>query len=195
MGIINIPKSSTIRVLHSFGVGTNPIGGSSPIAGKILSLLGDGCSVNPPQATVLQREVFHNTSNRVPDQDAFEHNINNIQSFPLFFNSNLTHDVIIPNIMPISSFLVYYGFDVDLDAITIYRHIKTLPDFTKPAIQALLIFLSGCMTSRLVNDMETFIPSRIFMESTPPAARTWGINNFNITFPMFFGYFIFPINA
>ena len=115
--------------------------------------------------------------------------------FPFFFNSNLTHDVIIPNIMPISSFLVYYGFDVDLDAITIYRHIKTLPDFTKPAIQALLIFLSGCMTSRLVNDMETFIPSRIFMESTPPAARTWGINNFNITFPMFFGYFIFPINA
>ena len=25
VGIINIPKSSTIRVLHSFGVGTNPI--------------------------------------------------------------------------------------------------------------------------------------------------------------------------
>ena len=30
MGITNIPKSSTIRVLHSFGVGANPIGGSSP---------------------------------------------------------------------------------------------------------------------------------------------------------------------
>ena len=26
VGIINIPKSITIRVLHSFGVGTNPIG-------------------------------------------------------------------------------------------------------------------------------------------------------------------------
>ena len=28
VGIINTPKSSTIQVLHSFGVGTNPIGGS-----------------------------------------------------------------------------------------------------------------------------------------------------------------------
>ena len=33
--IINIPKSSTIRVLHSFVVGTNRIGGSSLIAGNI----------------------------------------------------------------------------------------------------------------------------------------------------------------
>ena len=52
VGIINIPKSSTIRVLHSFGVGTNPIGGYSPIAGKILSLLVDDSSANPPQDMV-----------------------------------------------------------------------------------------------------------------------------------------------
>ena len=30
VGTINTPKSSTIRVLHFFGVGTNPIRGSSP---------------------------------------------------------------------------------------------------------------------------------------------------------------------
>ena len=61
-GIINIRKSSTIRVLHSFGVGTNPIGGSSTIAGKIISLAGDGSSANPPQAMVFPKEVFHKTS-------------------------------------------------------------------------------------------------------------------------------------
>ena len=55
VGIINIPKSSTIQVLHSFGVGINPIGGYSPIAVKILSLVGDGSSANPPQAMVLPR--------------------------------------------------------------------------------------------------------------------------------------------
>ena len=48
VGIINIPKSSTIRFLHSFGVGTNPIGVSSPISGNILSLAGNGSSDNPP---------------------------------------------------------------------------------------------------------------------------------------------------
>ena len=48
VGIINIPKSSTIRVLHSFGVGTNPIGGSFTIVINIISLVGDGSSANPP---------------------------------------------------------------------------------------------------------------------------------------------------
>ena len=54
-GIINIPKSSTIRVVHSFGVETNPIGGSFPIAGKILSLVVDGSSYNPPHSMVFPR--------------------------------------------------------------------------------------------------------------------------------------------
>ena len=59
--IINIPKSSTIQVLHSFGVRTNPIGGSYLIAGKIISLVGNGSSTNPPQAMVLPWEVFNKT--------------------------------------------------------------------------------------------------------------------------------------
>ena len=84
--IINIPKSSTIRVLHSFGVGTNPIGGSSPISGKIISLVVDGSYANPPQAMVLLSEVFHKTSIWVPDQDAFEHKLKNTKAFPLLKN-------------------------------------------------------------------------------------------------------------
>ena len=85
--------------------------------------------------------------------------------------------------MIISAFLVYDGFDTYLDTIIIYRRIKTLPDLSEPAIQALLAFLCGCMTSILVNCTETFIPSSVFMESTPPAGLTWGLNKFNITFP------------
>ena len=84
--------------------------------------------------------------------------------------------------MPICAFLVYKGFDVDLYAITIYRHIKTLPDLSEPAFQALLTFLCGWMTSRLVNDTRTFILSSVCMDSTPPASCTLDINKFNITF-------------
>ena len=78
VGIINIPKSSMIRVLHSFGVGTKPIGVSYPIYGKILSLVGNLLSTNPPQAMLLPREVFHKTSTRVPDQYA----LNTISTTP-----------------------------------------------------------------------------------------------------------------
>ena len=84
--------------------------------------------------------------------------------------------------MPISAFLVYNGFDMDIYFITIYRCIKTLDNLAKPAVQALITFLCGCMTSILVNDMGTLIPSSVFMDSTPPTALTWGINKFNITF-------------
>ena len=103
--------------------------------------------------------------------------------FPLFSNTNLNHEAIILKIVPISAFLVYNGFDADLYAITIYMRIKTLSNLAKPAVQASLTFLPGCMTSRLVNYMGTFIPFSVFMESTPHAARTWGLNKFNITFP------------
>ena len=44
VGIINIPKSSTARFLHYFGVGTNPIGGSPHFTGNTLYLVGDGSS-------------------------------------------------------------------------------------------------------------------------------------------------------
>ena len=37
------------------------------------------------------------------------------------------------------------------------------------------------MTSRMVNDTGTFIPSNVLMESTTPVALTWGLNKVNIT--------------
>ena len=184
--IINYPKSSTIRVLHSFGIGTNPIGGSYPISGKIISLVGDVSPANDPQDMVFPRELFHKTSIRLPNQDDFEHDLNNTQSLPLKKNPNFTHEGIVINIMPVSAFLVYDGFDADLDTIIIYRRIKTLDNLVKPAIQALLNFLRGCMTSILINDTGTFIPSNVFIDSTPSASHTWGLNKFNINFPTLF---------
>ena len=74
--------------------------------------------------------------------------------------------------MPISAFLFYDVFDVYIYAITIYRPIKTLDNLSKLAVQALLTFLCGCMTSRLENDTGTFILYSIFMDSNPPVART-----------------------
>ena len=85
--------------------------------------------------------------------------------------------------MPIICFLVYNGLNTYLDAITIYRCINILEKNSKPTIQTLLTFLHGCMTSKLVDNKRNFIPSRVFMESNPFVARTWGLNKFNINFP------------
>ena len=55
VGTLNIPKSIMIRVLHYFGAGTNPIGVSSLISVKILSLVGNGSSTKPTQSMVFPR--------------------------------------------------------------------------------------------------------------------------------------------
>ena len=130
---------------------------------------------------VLTKEVFHKTYIRVPDQDTFEWNLINTQAFPFFKNSNLHHKEIILKAIIISIFLVYDSFNSDLDDITIYKCVKILDNLNEPFIQALITFLRGCITSRLVNDTGTFIPSSVFMEATPPLECTWGLKTFNTT--------------
>ena len=173
-------------VPHHFRVGTNPMGRSSTITGKILYRVGDGSSAKPSQAMVLPRKFFHKISTRVPEKYSFKRNLINTQSSPFKKIANLPYEGIILRLKPIIAFLVQNGFDEDLDTITIYKRIKTLDNLSEPYIQALLTFLHGCMTSRLVNDTGNFIPSIFFMDSTPPGARTWGLNKFNITFPTLF---------
>ena len=125
-------------------------------------------STRPPSG--YPTKMLLNTSSTTP------------RRFP-FKNANLTHEGIIVKLTTASTFLVCDGFDIYLDVITIYRLIKTLDNLFEPAVQALLTFLRACMTSRLVNDTGTFIPPSVFMDSTPPAACTWVLNKFNITFP------------
>ena len=72
--------------------------------------------------------------------------------------------------MPTSAFLLCDGFNTDLYATTIYRRIKNLDNPNKPTTLVLLTFLHGCMTTRLVNDTGTFIPTSVFMEATPTSS-------------------------
>ena len=74
---------------------------------------------------VLPREFFHNNSIQVPNQDAFECKLINTKLYPLFKNANLHHEDIIINSTPIINFMVYNGFNKDLDTTTIYRRIIT----------------------------------------------------------------------
>ena len=90
---------------------------------------------------------------------------------------------------------MHNGFNTDLDAINIYKCVKTMDNKNEPATQALLTSLRGCTNIRLVNDMGTFIPSGAIMEATSPAARTWGFNKFNTTFPNLFTLHQYPAPA
>ena len=70
MGVVNVPKTKFMRVVYTFGFGTNPIGATaSPTDGKLLVLHGDGDSdIGPPPPLCLPPTVFE--SNRVATMTA-----------------------------------------------------------------------------------------------------------------------------
>ena len=61
VAIVNIPRTDLVRVVHSIGYGTQPLGGNSPIATKLLVLTGDGTALYPPQVLMLPASlgIFH----------------------------------------------------------------------------------------------------------------------------------------
>ena len=74
----------------------------------------------------LPREVFHNTSIRVPNQESFDFKIINSQEFTLSKNANVHNKEITLKEIPIGALLVYDVYKTDLDAIKIYKYVKKL---------------------------------------------------------------------
>jgi len=85
--------------------------------------------------------------------------------------------------LPIPSFLVYDGFETVINAVTVYHRVSALDNQGEPNIVALSAFLRGCMTSRNQRDYNTYSASQVFMASSPPAARAWGVQKLLTSFP------------
>ena len=183
--IINLPQTDQIRVIHSLGFGTSPIGRVSPVANKILALTGDGDAMNPPAVMVLPSDMVETVNCLTPTNEEFATKMAEPgnASFPWFKNASLTNNSSFIKIMPIPAFLVYDGFDKDLDAVTVYKRVHALANLEEPNMLALSSFLRGCMTSRLKHDVNTYAASQVFMAAPPPTARSWGVQKLSASFP------------
>ena len=123
--MVNLPDSNMICIVHSLGFGTNPIGQVSPIATRLLTLTRDGSALNPPQALILPQEIASPLEIQIPTDNEFNTKILTSTQFRLFKNTDVNARVTVPKIMPIITFLVYDGFEQDLDAVTVYKEYKT----------------------------------------------------------------------
>ena len=70
--------------------------------------------------------------------------------YPMFKNASLTVSFKLPTIIPIPTYLVYDGFEKDLDAVTVYKHVKVFLTTDEPYITA------ACTTSRNKDDNSTY---------------------------------------
>jgi len=183
--LINIPQTDHVRVIYSLGFGTSPIGQVSLVANKILAFTGDGDSSNPPAVMVLPKDMVELVTCLTPSQEDFDTKMDepgNTQ-YPWFKTSQLTNTSLFPKIMPIPAFIVYDGFEKDLDAVTVYKRVQALANRDVPSMIALSAFLRGCMTARLKNDTNTYASSQVFMAAPSPAARGWGVQKLISSFP------------
>ena len=149
--IINLPQTDQVRVIHSLGFGTSPIGRVSLVANKILALKGNGDAMNPPAVMVSPKDMVETVNCLTPTNEEFKTKMAEPgnASYPWFKNANLVNNSSFVKIMPIPAFLVYDGFEMDIDAVTVYKCVHALANLDETNMLALLSFLRGCMTSRL----------------------------------------------
>ena len=183
--MVNIPDTGTVRIVHSLGFGTNPIGEVSPIANHVLTLTGDGSTATPPQVLTLPKDIADLIEIRIPSENEFNTKILTTSRYPLFRNADVPETVITPKIMPIITFLVYDGFDQDLDAVVVYKRVQNLHNQQDPYVQGVLKYLRGCMTKRNKGsrDPSTYVPENYFMANPHTRAKEWGLHKFHERFP------------
>ena len=121
--MVNIPDTGTVRIVHSLGFSTNPIGEISPIANHVLTLTGNDTVATPPQALILPKEIADPLEICIPSEEEFNTKILQTWRYPLFRNADVLEIVITPKIMPIIPLLVYDRFDQDLDAVVVYKRV------------------------------------------------------------------------
>jgi len=86
-------------------------------------------------------------------------------------------------IAPIPAYLVFDGFETDLDASMVYERLMDIHDKT-PMIEHALEFIKGCMVGGWrINDVKPFIPHNEFYGMVHSTARIWANSRFAVIMP------------
>eukprot|EP00957_Ditylum_brightwellii_P064845 4919553-Ditylum_brightwellii.AAC.1 len=74
-------------------------------------------------------------------------------------------------IAPLPAFLLYNGFEADLQAEELYEQVLSLNNQAEDYIMHAQNFLRTCLVKRNVNDPKTFVDPAVFMSTAPSAAK------------------------
>ena len=183
--LVSLHGTHQLRLLFGFGFGTAGIGQVSPLANKLLALFGEGGGLGCPQVVVLDpalREVHQlvaPTDQDIEEAFAAGHTL-----------GRPTHRAITVNtaagcmrLAPVPAYLVYDGFDTDLEAAVVYERLRTSA-YTGDAWHddALALCRSCLVGNWRNNDEKPFLDANPFTTLLPAPARTWAANTFRSKF-------------
>ena len=184
--LVSVPDTNTVKVIYGLGIGTAAIGQVSPLANKILALFGEGgVALGPAQtivldATVRNKKLVRNLTDAAI-QTAFTAGKAVNAAVERAGQVNDKEEIMC--IAPIPAYLVWDGFEQDLDASMVYERLLDC-QHDSPMRTHALAFLRSCMIGGWrVQDEKPFVPVAMFFAMVPAQARLWAAQRFKDIFP------------
>jgi hypothetical protein len=185
--LIAIPGNTCKKVHIIFRVGTGfGLKGihENPLQDNILTLTGEAeASINIPAALILSEYTLKTVAHKVPSQEEFDAErtesttANTPNEAPYWFKAtDLGGEAEVSPAVPVLAFLVYDGFDMDIDPVVIYERIKAIPNHDE-VLQATLVLLMPFLFATVVKttkkDQSIRVPDRVFLTQPTALANSW----------------------
>ena len=188
-----LDSSRNVRIIYGIGTGAGLMGLTTHnLETNILALTGEYMKDSiVPSVVVFPPSVLNPTEIRIPTDTEMEEVFKTHATKPFFFkHKNLTESVTIPTIIPIPAFLVYDGFDMDIDALVIYERIMSifdkLDEELPTTLPLLIAFLRNVIVDTTQKDNTVHQSPNLFMSMPHPMALTWKKRKQAAMFPEIF---------
>ena len=186
--LINIPRSSKVKVAFGISIGASPIGETSPLDGTVLCLSGDGGEdLGHPPPLVLPITILNTASVGVMTHDQFSTALTTKgvnYAHPLLAKIHVTENKDIMQLAPVPPFLVYDGWNSDLEAADVYERILHLED--TEGIEMFLHlkhFLLSCLSTHNAGDAKPYVNHTTLLTTPSTQSRRWAKTKFEKLFP------------
>ena len=186
--VIHIPGSSKLKVCYGLGLGSGTIGQTSPLNGNFLSLTGDGGGehgVPMPFVFPTSARQLHTVGTMTHTQFSTALTAKGDEyGWPLLPNAQVNTETSIMKLAPIPAFIVYDGFESDIDAAIVYERVLMQDtDGAEVMYTHLRHFLRSCLQTHNKTAHNPSIPLENFAATPSTAARQWAKSKFSQMFP------------
>lgn len=187
VALLNIPKTQLVKVVYCTGMGSSPIGTSTPTDGKLLVLQGDGDQeCGPPQPLCLDTEVLDKNTVAAMTETQFSTALTTkgpSYSYPLVARNAVTTSAEIIKLAPVPPYLVYDGFENDLDAALVLERVMSTDTQTSTSLTHLKTFLRACLSSHKTSDNKPYLLGSELSAAPNMMAKRWAKTKFKMCFP------------
>ena len=186
--LLSVAKTKYVKVVFCPGVGSSPIGANaSATDGKLLLLQGDGdAECGPPSPLCITKAATETQIVAAMTHEQFSATITGKGSgfsYPLLARNAVSNTATVMALAPIPPYLVYDGFDTDLNAAEVLERVLKDSEATGDMFEHLQDFLCACLTAHNAGDNKPFVPSASMTGAPPRAARQWAKEKFTKCFP------------